>query len=166
MIYALHRPFFKDDTINIIPPGLAFESKWSAARYVFIFMAIIYTSVGPAAVCVNTWMGFFGCVNAWKWRKNCVNAWKNLHEWENPLLDCENAWICPIFASLDIQSVNFFFDYDIFVVYRLVYLIRFASKILDAVRFACVHSAKIGKAVLQGKGLLWEEKTPKITCMM
>ena len=51
------------------------ESKWSVARYVFIFTAIIYTSVGPPAVCVDALMGFFGCVNAWKWRKNCVNTW-------------------------------------------------------------------------------------------
>ena len=130
--------------------------------FLSLAMAIIYTSVGPPAVCVNAWMGFFSFVNAWKLKKNCVNAWiektcvnvnwKNLRERElkklawtwNPLLDCKNAWICPIFASLDIQSVNFFFDFDIFVVYRLVYLTtRFASKILDAVRFACVHSAKI-----------------------
>ena len=51
------------------------ESKWSVAHYVFIFTAIIYTSVGPPAVCVDALMGFFGCVNAWKWRKNCVNTW-------------------------------------------------------------------------------------------
>ena len=51
--------------------------------------------------------GLHGCVNGLFWLRECVKMekklreyvnWKNLCERENPLLDCENAWICPIFA--------------------------------------------------------------------
>ena len=77
------------------------ESKWSAARYVFIFIYgyYLYKCGAPSGLreCVNGLFWLRGCVKMEKKLRECVN-WKNLHERENPLLDCENAWICPIFA--------------------------------------------------------------------
>ena len=71
-----------------------------------------------------------------------------------------------LWPSLDIQSVNFFFGFDILFVHRQVYLTSFAFIVLDAVRLACVHFAKIVRAALHGKGLFWEENRPKLTQMI
>ena len=65
-----------------------------------------------------------------------------------------------------ISSQWTFFDFDVLRVHRLVYLTRFLFKVLDAVRFACVHFAKILKANLHDKELFWEKNRPKLTCLV
>ena len=75
--------FFKDDTITSRTPIKSAEklrnvmklpeSKWSAACYVFIFTAIIYTSVEPPS-------GLRECVNGLFWLSECVKMEKKLSE--------------------------------------------------------------------------------------
>ena len=66
--------------------------------YVFIFTAIIQVwAPSGLGECVNWLFWLRECVKMEKKLHECVN-WKNLRERENQLLDCKNAWICPIFA--------------------------------------------------------------------
>ena len=77
------------------------ESKWSAARYVFIFIYgyYLYKCGAPSGLreCVNGLFWLRECVKIEKKLRECVN-WKDLRERENPFFYCVNAWICPAFC--------------------------------------------------------------------
>ena len=65
----------------------------------YLYGYYLYKCGAPSGLreCVNGLFWLRECVKMEKKLRECMN-WKNLRERENPLFDCKNAWICPIFA--------------------------------------------------------------------